>query len=217
MRIHKVTDLGQLTPEHIRGFENLFTAAGKLKAVTSLNSIIGAVILVDADGTALTANTITGKITVRNAAQPYEVLDSTGDQSIDGTERTLNLDSETITHSNYTLASDEITVTAAGTYFVNYHIVWDTTNTAGGSPHVVETHCEKITAGPAYANINASYARTYAIESPTGTAAGSVGTSFMVELGIDEGVRVRMDRVAGTTNIDTTQNYSKLCMMRVSD
>jgi len=149
--------------------------------------------------------------------QPYQVADGTGDQTIDGTEATLNLDTELISNGNYSLSGDHITITDAGTYHISYTMMWDTTNNAGDSGHLVETHCEKITAGPTYTNIPASYDRNYAVESGTGNAAGACGAGFLAEFSAGDGVRVRMDRVLGTTNIDTTQNKSQLSIMKVSD
>lgn len=149
--------------------------------------------------------------------QPYAVKDGAGDQSIDGTERTLNLDTEDIANGNYSLASDQITVTDSGTYQISYIIYWDTTDTSGGSQHLVEGHCEKVEPGPTISDIPLSAALSYGLEITGGAKTGSCGTTFLVELDAGDAVRVRMERIVGTTNIDTRINMSGLSIIKVSD
>ena len=149
--------------------------------------------------------------------EPYQVTDNAGNQAIDGTERTLNLDTEHIADANYSLSGDHVTIVDAGTYLISYGLLWDTTNTSGGATHVVEAHCEKITAGPTYTNIAPSYSRQVGLEQGAGVPTGYCGKPFLFTFAAGEGIRVRMDRVAGTTNIDTSQYGSSLSIVKVSN
>jgi len=145
---------------------------------------------------------------------PYAVNDSTGDQSITGTEVTVNLDEELYAHSNYSLASDVITVTEAGFYQIGYTVCWDTTNTAGGASHIVESHVDYYVSS--YTAVDGSYKRGYAVEAPAGTRTGSVGATFLLSMEAGSKIRLRVDRVAGSTNIDTSADRVSLWMTKIS-
>ncbi len=63
---------------------------------------------------------------------PYFVHDGSGNQTINGTEITLNLNTVIISDPTYSLASDVITFNEDGVYKVTVEVGWELTNTSGG-------------------------------------------------------------------------------------
>jgi hypothetical protein len=142
--------------------------------------------------------------------QPYQVLDTTGNQTI-SSAITLNLDSEDIANPAYSLASDEITFNIKGTYEISYNVVVDNTDSSGSARGTMETWVEKDS-GSGYAAVNASYDREYIRETTQGFGCG---TTFLLEVNSTDKIRVRVERINGTTTIDTTANKSHVSIRRL--
>jgi len=211
---HKIKDLSQILPEEIQGFEKLFDPQGDLLAVKSLNTAQGDVVLTDTDGNALTMNPDTKKMVVTNAMQIYQVYDGAGGGTIDGTERTVNLDTEDISHEDFSLATDEITVDYAGTYRIGYYVTWQQHDTTGSTIALVECHMEYYLA--AWTNHPRSYSVGYAYEFTAGSECGGTGCQFLWESSSDsQKLRLRVQRVQNTTTLRLAADRTMVNIVRV--
>lgn len=143
---------------------------------------------------------------------PYMVIDTTGNQVINATEATVNLDSEEITNANYSLANDEITIATAGTYQVSYTLNYDITNTSGGNRGRTTCHLQDDDSG-SYAASPGSYASVYHREAAGGSG---LSTTFLLVVENDNTkIRLRVDRTYGSTNIDTIANQTSLSITKI--
>ncbi len=142
----------------------------------------------------------------------YMVLDSSGNLAVTDTESTMNLDSESVSHANYSLSADEITVNAAGTYLIAFSFCYDLIDTLGSTRCTIEVHVEDDKSG-SYADTPGSFARGYIRE-----ATGGCGCSatFVRELNSGDKVRLRAQRLYASTNVDTPANKVSLTMVKVA-
>lgn len=125
------------------------------------------------------------KITLSDLFKPYVVVDSTGGQTMNSnTPFTVNLDSETISHSNYSLSADVITVTAAGTYHIDFACTIDTTANVGTTRDGWESYIEydATGAGSSYSRVNQLSATNYWREAADYNTTGT-GSHLVVAAG----------------------------------
>lgn len=108
--------------------------------------------------------------------RPYVVVDSTGGQTMNSnTPFTVNLDSETISNTNYSLSSDVITVSLAGTYQISFGCTIDTTANVSTTRDGWESYIEydSTGVGSSYSRVNqltdCNYWREAADYNTTGT------------------------------------------------
>lgn len=144
--------------------------------------------------------------------KPYLATDTVGNQSITGTPATLTLDTEAIANANYSLSANEVTIAKKGTYLAFGAVIYDITDDLGGTRGSVEVWLESDDGG-SYAAVAGSYGRNYHRE-----ASGGSGPWFgvpFVHANDSKKVRIRMDRINGTTNIDTAADRSKLFLVRL--
>ena len=144
--------------------------------------------------------------------KPYMVIDTTGNQTITNTEMTVNLDSESISNANYTLANDEITISEAGTYQVSYSVLYDITNNSGGNRGRVTSFIEDNDSG-SFAVTPGSYASVYHRESAGGS--GMSATFILVLSNANSEIRLRTHRTYGSTNLDTIANQTSLSIIKL--
>ena len=106
--------------------------------------------------------------------KPYIASDSTGGQTMNSNVPfTVNLDAETMSDANYSLATDIITVSAAGTYQISFACTIDTTANLSTARDGWESYIEYNASGGGYVRVNqlsaAAYWREAADLNTTGT------------------------------------------------
>ncbi len=138
-------------------------------------------------------------------------IDTTGNQTLNGTAATVNLDSNPVTDGNYSLATDEVTVNSDGRYEITFHIGFNITNTSGGARGTVLGWIEDDNSGT-YAVTPGSYGRTYTREA---TAGSGITGGTIVDLVDTDKIRLRMQRINGTTNMDTEANQVSLTIKKI--
>lgn len=155
--------------------------------------------IVDVSDTTDDAAGSSKKITLSDLMKPYVVVDSTGGQTMNSnTPFTVNLDSETISHSNYSLASDVITVTAAGTYQISYGCTIDTTTNVSTARDGWEAYIEydSTGVGSSYNRVNQLSAAEYWREAADYNTAG---TCSLLEIAAGGLLRLRAQHTTTAT------------------
>jgi hypothetical protein len=146
-------------------------------------------------------------------ASPYFAYDGTGNQTINGTAATLNIDTQSVTNSDYTLSSDQITINTTGTYMIQAKVVYEITDTLGDARGSTAAWIEEDPlGGGSFTEITGSRGHSYHRE----TAGASTSVAFCIaELTATDIIRVRMQRTTAAVNIDTVQNHSSIMITRV--
>lgn len=139
------------------------------------------------------------------AAEPYCVTGSGADIVL--AEETMNLTTETVANSNYSLASNQVTVGVAGTYLVSYSIVLAEDGTSGSTRQSTETYIRLN----GTTNILQSQMSAYNRET-----AGDSGCSntFLVELSADDTLEIRCSQAGADTDI--SQGATQMSIIRVA-
>jgi len=135
---------------------------------------------------------------------PYCVTGALTD--ITGTVATMALATEIVTHANYSLASNEVTVSAAGVYQFSWSIVVKEDGTAGGIRGFIEAYLEKNTV-----KITQSESRVYTREASGGTG---LSCSCNVTLAVDDVIRLRC-LSNGTADPDSSLEIAQLSITKV--
>lgn len=144
---------------------------------------------------------------------PYVVQDNnaSGTQNASSTTITVNLDTEVIAHNNYSLASDVITVSAAGVYLVATRVTVDTSANQTVGRGDLHSWLE-VDSGSGFAERLNTRNACYWRELGAHVTAG--GTTF-VELAADDDLRLRC-QMNGTDTWPLQNRESSLSLMRVS-
>jgi len=108
------------------------------------------------------------------------------------------------------LASNEITVTAAGTYEVAFGMPINEDSTSGAARSRVFSWCQRDTGG-GYTGIDQSWAQTYTREASGGSG---LSTSFIVELTAGDKIRWRVQSQINT-DISTETGQAQLNIKRL--
>jgi len=141
--------------------------------------------------------------------------DTTGGQTLDTSDKVLNLDSIDISDSNYSLVSDIITVTNAYTYEINYGVTIDFTGnaTTGRNSWVVSVEVEP-SGGGGYSVITPSTASDYWRETSNNI---TITKSFFYEASAGDKLRIVFRTLDGTVDsvFTTVANQSNINLKRV--
>ncbi len=157
-----------------------------------------------------TGNTGWDRLGPRN---PYFVYDATGNQTIDGTEITLNLDTEGVADPTYSLASDEITFDEDGVYKVSVNVQWELTDTMGSPNASVEVRVQENTGG---SFVDIAYALSGNIGTETNGDKWGTQQTWIRSFDASDKIRVRLVRDTGTTSLDTVADWSSVTIERVN-
>lgn len=145
---------------------------------------------------------------------PFMALDTTGNQVIAGVAN-MNIDSVEVSNAIYSLAADEITFTKAGTYLIAYTICHESTDIAGGDRADVHVYAEDDDGG-AYATSPGSHSTAYNRETVGLDSSVNHCTFLLVLANAGKKMRLRIERVTGTANIDTIANYSNVTILKIA-
>lgn len=124
---------------------------------------------------------------------------------IDGTAATMNIATEQVSDTNYSLSSNEITITAAGTYRISYSMVINDDSTAGDARSSVTTWVEANTV-----KIIQSENRAYVREDSNGQ-----GTSCDFIATISAGDTLRLIAQRALPDTDVSQGITQISINRV--
>jgi len=148
--------------------------------------------------------------------KPYKVYDATGDQEIDETTRTVNINTEEISNANYSLATDEITVVATGIYLVSYTVAIEQLNTSGGTRSMSNYWMESDDGGT-YAEIKGSFFGIYGREACIDEHGGNNATFLFVQANSNKKLRIRgVQPNSSGTNIDTMINRTSISILKIA-
>jgi len=148
--------------------------------------------------------------------KPYKVYDATGNQEIYQTVSTVNLDTEEITNTNYSLASDEITVIGAGTYLISFTIAIEQLDTSGGTRSMINFWMESDDSG-SYVEIKGSFIAIYARETCIDEHGGNNATFLFVQDNASKKLRIRgVQPNSSGTNVDTMVNRTSASILKVA-
>jgi hypothetical protein len=168
----------------------------------------------DNNGT-LRYNATTNKWQLSNDGDAFENIhtesvfyayDSTGIQVVNGTEVTLNIDTPVVSDLNYSLSTDEVTVTSAGLYKITLNAGFTETNTTGGARTSIEMRLQENGV-----DIPGALADCYLRE----TEEASCSLSALQNISAGGVIRARIQRTGGSTNIETLSEASRLIIERI--
>lgn len=136
----------------------------------------------------------------------FYAYDSTGGQTINNTEITLNLDSSVINDLNYSLASDQVRVTDAGLYRITLDAGFTETNTTGGARTSIEMRLQENGT-----DIPGAMADCYLRESEE----NSCSLTILENISASGIIRARLQRTGGSTNVSTLAEASRIIIERI--
>lgn len=136
--------------------------------------------------------------------KPYCATGSGTD--ITSTIATMDLSTEQVADSNYTLSSDEITITDAGTYQIAYSIQVDEDSTSGGTRGRITGSIEVNTTA-----VPQSYNSVYVREASGGTG---LSNCFIVSISASDVVRLRCIQ-DGNSTPDVSLERSQISIMKL--
>lgn len=139
-------------------------------------------------------------------------IDGTGTQSITTVVQTCNLDTVIIGNSNYALSSSEITIVRPGIYLVSYFLCYEIISASGGPRGSIHAWIDSNDSGPfspAYGSYSTSYHEEIA------STFGNGATFLLQHLNSNSKVRIRMQRITGTTDLATIVDRTHLSMIKV--
>ncbi len=149
-----------------------------------------------------------------NAIQGANIFfgyDATGGQTINATEITINIDTTDFADANYSLATDQVTINETGVYQITLDVGAETTNLGGSTVAgwIIKLQ-ENVGAG--FVDIANSVTGCIAIElSNTYSCNLTIARSFAAT----DIIRVRADRVNGTTNFRTLADNTRLIIEKI--
>ena len=159
-----------------------------------------------------TGNTGWDRMGPRN---PFMAYDAAGDQTIDGTAATLNIDTVQFAEPTCSLASDVITFNKDGIYLVTVELTFNATDDMGNLLSAVDMWVEENT-GAGYTTIAYANSGTYVFEVAGGGAIYTTSQTWLRSFDNTDKIRVRMQRTTSTTNLDTKANASRITIERVN-
>lgn len=136
--------------------------------------------------------------------------DSTGGIVITNSFQTLNLDNTILSDSNFSLSIDEITISNAGRYWIDYEVVLYEVDDTLALRCTVETKVDLYTTS--YTTIAQSYAKSYARETTEGT---SSGRGFLAEVSAGDKIRIQFRGLPTVPNLKTEQYYSSVSIYEI--
>jgi len=174
--------------------------------------------LINDSGTGTTdlwsANKISSELSTKaDAPVPALFVDNGGNQSLTSGPVTIQLDTTAVSATYASLSAFEITFSEEGTYMIGHKLIYDITDTAGGTRGRLEGWLELDTGG-GYSEITGSRAGVYHRE-----AAGGSGLSCpMIPVSIGNGnkIRYRADVTYANTNVDTKAGTPIVTIMKIS-
>lgn len=137
--------------------------------------------------------------------KPYCVTGTGSD--IPAAATVQDLSTEQVTDANYSLSTDQITVTDAGTYLISYSIQIDEDGTAGGTRGRVSAYMEADNV-----IIPQSYSAVYTREASGGTG---LSASFIVELSASDVLELYTDQ-DGTAIPDMSAERTQVLILKVA-
>jgi hypothetical protein len=146
--------------------------------------------------------------------KPYMVIDTTGNTAIISASTGIILDSEEVADANYSLASNEITISTAGTYWVSYTVSYEILNTSGGDRGSVQAWVEDDDSG-SYVACPGSYSYDYHREAASQPGSSCTASFILVLANTSKKIRLRAYRIFGSTNVDTIANHSHLAIFKM--
>ncbi len=147
-----------------------------------------------------------------NMGATWDVYDNTGGQSFTAstTPQTLNLDTERQTNSNYTLATDVVTVNSNGTYELTYTCTLD--NPTGGASRAVGNCWLETDTGSGFTEVDGSTCYTY---HRVDAGENSCSRTVILDLTDTDDVRVRVQRYSGSDTLETIADASSLTIKKL--
>ncbi len=145
--------------------------------------------------------------------KPYKVYDSTGGQTLT-VLLTVNLDTEEISNANYSLSNDEITIVAAGTYLVSFHLGAGVAGTSGGTRGGIKAWVESDDGG-SYVEVKGLSDRDYHRE-VSGLSSGYSATQLLVHANPNKKIRLRAEETYSNTDVDTIANETGISILKVA-
>lgn len=137
---------------------------------------------------------------------PYMVRDNTGGQTYVDSVFTVNLDQVVLSHDNYSLSNDVVTVTLGGLYWISYLFRYAETDTSGGSRSAQLSWMEADTV-----EIVGSRAPHYYREA---AQRGSTQCVFLAQLSDGDELRLRAQQEVDQPNIETDVG-TQICFIRL--
>lgn len=147
-----------------------------------------------------------GNFDAIQTANVFYAYDAAGGQTINATEITMNIDTTVISDSAYTLAADEVTINEDGLYRISFQLGVDDINTAGGARAMIE-----MTLQDNAADIPGAVLPCYHRE----TTGNSCNLTILHSMTAGDVLRARLDRINGSTNVQTEPNNSRLMIEKV--
>lgn len=148
--------------------------------------------------------------------KPYCVIDSTGGQAMNSNNAfTVNLDSETISNSNYSLADDIIEFGTTGTYWISFQATFDSTTNVSTTRGGWEAFIEYATSAVTFTRQNHLTSARYWREAADLNSAGTAGPLVVTESGSSIRMRAR-HTAAATAAFNLVPNFSFISLIKVA-
>ena len=166
--------------------------------------------LVDSDDDLPNWKAVTDR-TLDKADIVFEAYNATGGTNIDGTEATLGLSNTKLSDTSFSLATNEVTVSATGVFEIEVSVdVEGVTDQTGGARCTILMLLQKDTGG-GYATVTGGARKLYLRETTQN------GRSFETTESLSSGdkLRVRVQRTNGTTVAKTIAESNILRIKRV--
>ena len=141
-------------------------------------------------------------------------LDTAGGQDIDGTERTLTLAND-ITNPMYSLSSNVITLSEAGTYKIDFKFGFITTNTGGSARGTAHAYIQADDGqGGGFVAIDDGHLASYAREENGSELTNLISPLYRTVFAGTE-IRIRFEQTDGNVNIETGSNHSSVQIVKL--
>lgn len=139
------------------------------------------------------------------------VFTASGSTNINTAAATMGLDTVTLSDGNYTLASNEIEVTAAGTYHIDYSVPVNDDGSGGASRGAVFCFVEEDQGTDTWITVTQSRGQDYARETSQGEG---VNGGFLMAITAGEEIRLRC-QISSSTDVSSESGQSQLSIYRV--
>lgn len=146
---------------------------------------------------------------------PGFFFDTTGNQTLDTTDRVVNIDTEQLDpDGGYTLASDQITIANAGYYHITYGIVMECASTSGDARGTLNVWIERDSGG-GMAKITGSDAGLYVRELAANYSQGGTSKTIILQIAAGDKIEMHAQVEGGTTDTETLPDGSFISLFRV--
>lgn len=143
----------------------------------------------------------------------FYAYDDTGGQAVTGTEVTVNLDNNPISDSSYSLAGDVVTINTSGVYEITAEVTLEITNNSGGPRSDFEITLREQNLGfGVFSDIPGAISGCYTRE---GTDRFTCSLTILHTFQATDELDLRVRRNAGSTNIRTLANASRLIIKQI--